>query len=72
MIKLKEKVLGPEHPGTLSTCFNLALCLKAENKMDEAKEFARRAAEGVSKVLGANHPDTLKYEKLWQKLQTRD
>ena len=71
MIKLEEKVLGPEHPQTLRTCYDLGLCLKAENKMDEAKEFARRAAEGASKVLGAKHPDTLKYEKLWQELQRK-
>jgi hypothetical protein len=40
--------------------------------MDEAKEFARRAAEGTSKVLGANHPATMEYEKLWQELQRKN
>jgi hypothetical protein len=72
VIRLQEKVLNPEHPNILASCYFFAMCLKAENKMDEANEFARRAAEGASKVLRANHPDTQLYEKLWQELQTRN
>ena len=33
-------------------------------------KFAQRAAEGAQKVLGANHPDTVKYQKLWREFQT--
>lgn len=62
---------GLLHPDTLKSLFNLALCLKSETKMDEAREFARRAAEGAVKVLGANHPDTLEDQKLWQELQKK-
>jgi tetratricopeptide (TPR) repeat protein len=69
VIKLQEKVLGIKHPDTLRTYFNLARCLKAEGKTDEARQFAQRAAEVAAKFLGENHPDTLKYQKLAQELQ---
>ena len=63
-------MLGPEHPDTLMTCYNLARCLRDEGgKKKEAKEFAKRAAEGAQKVLGPEHPDTKTYEKVWQQLQ---
>ena len=42
-------MLGPEHPETLVTCYDLALCLKDQNKKEEAKVFAKRAAEGARK-----------------------
>jgi hypothetical protein len=61
---LREKVLGVGHPETLDTCFNLASCLRAEGKTQEAKVFAERSAEGARKVLGPEHPDTKKYEQL--------
>jgi hypothetical protein len=57
-----------EHPDTLQTCFNLAVCLRAEGKLEEANALAKRAADGGLKVLGPDHPDTKKYEKLQQEL----
>jgi hypothetical protein len=38
---------------------------------DEAKEFARRAAEGAHKVLGPDHPSTCKYEELLVDLEAK-
>jgi hypothetical protein len=37
--------------------------------MQEAKEFAERAAEGALRVLGPKHPYTKKYEQLKEELQ---
>ena len=68
MLKLREKVLGPDNPNTLNTCFGLALCLRAEGQIQEASALAQRAAEGARKLLGPEHPDTKKYEKLQQEL----
>ena len=68
MLKLREKVLGPEHPDTLRTCFDLARCLRSESKVQEASMLAQRAADGARKVLGPEHPDTKKYEQLSQEL----
>jgi hypothetical protein len=70
ILKLEEMWPGLEHPQTLLTCYNLATWLMFQGKLDEAKVFAQRAAEGAQKVLGASHPHTLMYQKLWQKLQT--
>ena len=68
VLKLREKVLGLEHPDTLGTCFDLAVCLRVENKIQEANAFAQRAADGANKVLGPEHPDTKKYDQLKEEL----
>ena len=71
VIKLREKVIGPEHPDTLESCNSFASGLKRQNKLQEAREFARRAAEGARKVLGPDHPSTRKYEKLLTDLEPK-
>jgi hypothetical protein len=65
-------VLDPEHPQTLRTCFDLAICLRSENELQEASGFAQRAADGARKVLGPDHPDTKKYEQLRQELLAKN
>jgi tetratricopeptide (TPR) repeat protein len=72
VLKLREKVLGPEHFDTLNTCFGLAQCLNAEGAKQEARELAQRAADGARKVLGAENPETKKYEQLLQELQAKE
>jgi hypothetical protein len=57
-------VTGPENPDTLSTCFDLAVCLRSESEIPEDGTFARRAAEGALRVLGPENPNTKKYEQL--------
>src|SRR5438132_7995699 len=64
VIKLQEKVVGPEHPNTLESCYDFGVALQRQGRIKEAKEFATRAAEGARKVLGPDHPATQKYEKL--------
>src|SRR2546423_1685475 len=64
VIRLQEKVLGPENPDTLDSCYYFASGLTHRGRIQEAKEFARRAADGGRKVLGPDHPSTRKYEKL--------
>jgi tetratricopeptide (TPR) repeat protein len=54
-----EKVLGPEHPDTLTSVSNLGLALSKRGKYEEAESMHRRALEGREKVLGPEHPDTL-------------
>ena len=55
----KEKVLGKEHPDTLTSVSNLALVLQYQGKYDEAEQIDRRALDGREKALGKEHPDTL-------------
>ena len=54
-----EKVLGKEHPNTLSSMNNLALLLNRQGKYDEAEPIHRQTLALREKVLGKEHPDTL-------------
>ncbi|RPA89592.1 TPR-like protein [Choiromyces venosus 120613-1] len=55
----REKVLGPDHPDTLTSVNNLASLLRALGRHGESETMSRRALEGREKVLGPDHPDTL-------------
>ncbi|MBV8215171.1 MAG: hypothetical protein JOZ08_18340 [Verrucomicrobia bacterium] len=65
-------MLGPEHPDTLRTCFDLARCLRAKSELRGAAPFAQRAADGARKVLGLEHPDTKQYEQLLHELVAKE
>src|SRR5436305_13576951 len=58
-LKGREKVLGNEHPATLSSLSNLATVRERQGKYEEAEVMNRRALKGKEKVLGYEHPDTL-------------
>ena len=53
MLASRERALGAEHPDVLTSSYNLALCLKAQQKFPEALAFMQRAEAGWAKVLGA-------------------
>ena len=69
----RERTLGAEHPDTLVSVNNLALCLKAMGLLKDAEPLYRRALgllkdaeplfrralEAQERTLGAEHPDTL-------------
>ncbi|KAL8634563.1 MAG: hypothetical protein Q9228_007842, partial [Teloschistes exilis] len=55
----REKMLGIEHPHTLTSVSNLASVLQDQGKYDEAEQMNQRALDGREKVLGKEHPDTL-------------
>lgn len=55
----REKVLGPDHPDTLTGIDNLAKVLQCQGMYEEAEVMNRRALAGRDKVLGEEHPDTL-------------
>jgi tetratricopeptide (TPR) repeat protein len=59
-VEVREKMLGPEHPDTLTSVGNLGLVLERQGKYEAAEAIHRRALEGREKVLGPEHPDTLK------------
>ena len=59
VIETLKKVLGEEHPDTLTSISNLGSVLERQGKYEEAKVMHWRALEGREKVLGAEHPDTL-------------
>ena len=55
----REKVLGPEHPHTLSSVNNLAALYDSQGRYGEAEPLYQRALAAREKVLGPEHPDTL-------------
>ena len=58
-LELREKVLGKEHPNTLTSMNNLANVLQRMKKYEEAEQMHRQTLELREKVLGREHPDTL-------------
>jgi len=54
-----EKVLGKEHPDTLSSVHCLAQVLESQGNYKGAKEMIQRALDRYEKVLGKEYPYTL-------------
>ena len=57
--EIRQRVLGVEHPDTLTSVSNLASVLGRQGKYETAEEMNQRALQGSEKVLGLEHPDTL-------------
>ncbi|KID73289.1 Kinesin light chain 1 [Metarhizium brunneum] len=58
-LQLREKVLGKEHPSTLSSMNNLANMLSILEKDKEAEQMYYQTLQLREKVLGKEHPSTL-------------
>jgi len=54
-----ERVLGKEHPDTLTSVNNLALLLMNKDDYKGAETLFRRALEACERVFGKEHPETL-------------
>ncbi len=54
-----QKLLGKEHPDTLTNMSNLALVLNYQGKYVEAEEMNRQVLKLREKMVGKKHPDTL-------------
>ncbi|CUS11379.1 unnamed protein product, partial [Tuber aestivum] len=55
----RERILGPDHPGALSSVNNLANVLRDQGKYVESEAMNRRALEGQERILGPDHPHTI-------------
>jgi hypothetical protein len=51
------RVLGQEHPDTLTSMNNLAWTLKSQGRNDEALELITKCVQLSTQKLGANHPN---------------
>ena len=56
---MRERTLGADHPDTLASVNNLAICLQTRGQLKDAEVLHRRALEARERTLGADHPDTL-------------
>jgi hypothetical protein len=54
----REKVLGVEHPDTLTTVYCLAHLLANQRQYDESIALYKRACTGYNATLGSDHPTT--------------
>jgi len=72
VLRIAEKLRGPDNLETLDACYDLAENLVRQRKFPEAKDLARRAADTANRKLGANHPTTQKYNNLVAELQTKN
>jgi len=59
VLATSERVLGPEHPGTLESVNNLAALYQAQGRYGEAEPLFKRALAARERVLGTEHPGTL-------------
>ena len=62
-LQVKEasfRVLGPEHPDTLTIMANLASTYSNQGRWMEAAELELQVKEASFRVLGPEHPDTLR------------
>ena len=58
-LKLREKVLGMEHPDTLISVWCLASLLEKQKRFHNACILYQRASKGFQVILGLSHPTTL-------------
>ncbi|MBX3324093.1 MAG: serine/threonine protein kinase, partial [Phycisphaeraceae bacterium] len=55
----RRRVLGEEHPSTLTSINLMGVLLQDQGKLDQAEPYLREAMEKRRRVLGEEHPDTL-------------
>ena len=55
----QERVLGPDHPDTLTARNNLAVAYQDAGRLDEAAVLHEQALAARGRIQGADHPDTL-------------
>ena len=53
-----ERVLGVEHPDTLTSVYCLAHLLTAKQNFQQALDLYQRTVSGYERVLGVHHPTT--------------
>ena len=66
-----ERVLGLEHPSTLSYATKFATVLSHQNKSAEAKAMAKQLEEHARQTLGQNNSVTEKYAQLVQSVELK-
>jgi hypothetical protein len=59
ILQSSERVLGSDHPDTLSSMNNLAQTLYAQGHLAKAYELQKQVVEAMIRLQGKEHPDTL-------------
>jgi hypothetical protein len=58
-METRKRVLGQEHPDTLTSIANLASTFWNQGRWKEAEDLFVQVMETRKRVLGQEHPDTL-------------
>jgi hypothetical protein len=58
-METRKRVLGVEHPSTLTSMANLASTYSGQGRWKEAEELEVQVMETKKRVLGVEHPSTL-------------
>ncbi len=58
VMEIRKRVLGKEHPSTLTSTANLAFTLKSQIRYEEAISLMENCFELQKRILGSQHPDT--------------
>ena len=56
VIEAKNRVLGEEHPHTLTSIDNVALIYRGQGRWKEAISLTKKCTQLRTKVLGSGHP----------------
>ena len=59
-LKIRQLVVGSQHPATANTLWNLAYVLHAKGDIIKAEEIAAFATKIMEEILGKDHPTTIK------------
>ena len=57
---MKEKLLGKDNTSTADSFNNVGLVFKNQNNFDQALDYYNHALDIYDKVLGTNHPNTVR------------
>ena len=58
MMKTRKRLLGDEHPDTLTSMHNLAHTLHSQDRREEALTMMERCFQSRQRILGSQHPYT--------------
>ncbi|WP_433077799.1 tetratricopeptide repeat protein [Dactylosporangium sp. CA-052675] len=58
-LSLREEVLGPDHPDTVTSRYGVAGGCWSTGRFEEAIEYGRSAMLARARMLGPDHPDTV-------------
>jgi tetratricopeptide (TPR) repeat protein len=59
VLEKRQRILGDEHPSTITAISNLAITLSDQGKLDKAASMKREVLEKRQRILGDEHPSTI-------------
>ena len=71
VVEVRKRILGNDHPNTLSSMHNLAKRYSEIGRRQEALQLSEQVLEARKRTLGNEHPDTLKSIKQLANLKER-